>query len=141
MPSIKGFLQAEIEELIERVKSGNLSERERELVVKLLRFVLTVVSQIEAKNATIGKLKRMIFGPRSEKQEKEEEKKESEENREEKEEEKGEEKANKRRGHGRRGAEEYRGAKRVECRDEKLRSGDRCPDEKCGGRVYRVNAS
>ncbi len=127
---------SEIEELIERVKSGNLSERERELVVKLLRFVLTVVSQIETKNATIGKLKRMIFGPRSEKQEKEEEKKESEENQEEKEEKKGEGKTNQRRGHGRRGAEEYRGAKRVECRDEKLRSGDRCPDEKCGGRVY-----
>jgi transposase len=40
-------------------------------------------------------------------------------------------------GHGRRGAQAYRGAQRVECRHETLSAGERCPV--CGrGRLYRV---
>jgi hypothetical protein len=40
-------------------------------------------------------------------------------------------------GHGRRGAQAYRGAQRVECRHETLTAGERCPV--CGrGRLYRV---
>jgi transposase len=40
-------------------------------------------------------------------------------------------------GHGRRGAQAYKGAQRVECRHETLSAGERCPV--CGrGRLYRV---
>lgn len=45
--------------------------------------------------------------------------------------------AKRRPGHGRRGADTYRGAEHVECRHETLAAGERCPV--CGrGRLYRV---
>jgi len=41
----------------------------------------------------------------------------------------------KRKGHGRRAASDYSGAKIVRCRHERLKAGDDCPAS-CGGRLY-----
>ena len=42
-------------------------------------------------------------------------------------------------GHGRRAASGYSGAKVVNCRHEDLKPGDACPDHLCGGRLYDLN--
>ena len=44
----------------------------------------------------------------------------------------------KRKGHGRRAASEYSGARIVKCRHESLKVGDDCPAS-CGGRLYDLN--
>jgi transposase len=41
----------------------------------------------------------------------------------------------KRKGHGRRAASDYNGARIVKCRHERLKVGDDCPSS-CGGRLY-----
>jgi hypothetical protein len=57
----------EIEALIGRLKHSDLPERDALLVERLLRLVLTLVSMLEHKNASISRLKRLLFGPRSDK--------------------------------------------------------------------------
>jgi hypothetical protein len=57
----------ESEALIGRVKQSGLPERDAMLVERLLRLVLTLVSMLEHKNASIARLKRLLFGPRSDK--------------------------------------------------------------------------
>src|SRR5262249_54045289 len=42
-------------------------------------------------------------------------------------------------GHGRRAASDYSGAKVVNCRHEDLKPGDACPAHLCGGRLYDLN--
>src|SRR5713226_7563021 len=64
MPSTK---PAEIEALIDRVAGGQMREGDAQLVVRLLRLVLVLVRAIEEKTASIARLKRLLFGPRSDK--------------------------------------------------------------------------
>jgi hypothetical protein len=41
-------------------------------------------------------------------------------------------------GHGRRAAQQYSGAKRVACRHEQYKAGESCPDRYCQGRLYNT---
>lgn len=144
----------EIEALIDRFKGSQLKEGDAELIERLLRTVVMLLDVLDRKNLSIKKLKAMIFGRRTEKQQSrgraDEEK--SEVSDEEKSEspstsaegesgrlversesaERGEKAA--RPGHGRRAASDYSGAKVVICRHDNLKSGDLCPE--CGGRLY-----
>ena len=56
---------SEIEALIERVKRSGIEPRDAQLVERLLRLVLSMASLLEHKNASIKRLKRLIFGPGS----------------------------------------------------------------------------
>ena len=47
----------EIEQLIERVEKGQIEEKDKKLISKLLRLVLTLIQVMQAKNSTISKLK------------------------------------------------------------------------------------
>ena len=58
---------SEIEALVQRLKQSNLEPRDVQLVERLLRLVLSMVSLIQHKNASIKRLKRLIFGPSSDK--------------------------------------------------------------------------
>ena len=55
----------EIKALIGRVKQSDLAERDAQRIGRLLRLVLTLVSMREHKDASIARLKRLLFGPRS----------------------------------------------------------------------------
>lgn len=145
---------AEIEHLIEQVRQTNLDPGAKEKVERLLRTVLFLVDLLQRKNLSIRKLREMVFGPRTEKRKDQnaggEEKPEAKE---------GEApgaaqsdgpKAIERdlsqsagqapkRGHGRRPAAAYPGARRVQCRSAQYRAGDRCPDRLCQGRLYDLN--
>ena len=56
-----------IEALIQRLKQSNLEPRDAQLVERLLRLVLSMASLLQHKNASIKRLKRLIFGPSSDK--------------------------------------------------------------------------
>ena len=58
----------EVEELIRRIEAGTISEGDRNLVVRLLRLMLVVQHSLKGKQATLLKLKQLIFGKGSDKQ-------------------------------------------------------------------------
>jgi hypothetical protein len=58
---------SEIEALIQRIKQSNIEPRDAQLVERLLRLVLSMASLLQHKNASIKRLKRLIFGPSSDK--------------------------------------------------------------------------
>lgn len=145
----------EIEILIEKLEQNKLEERERRLIVALLRTFLYIVAQLQEKKITLLKIKEMIFGRKSEKNKKEkagkgrdqaseggsgdgESSEQSREPRNEKDESAGAESAEAFRGHGRNPVSAYPGAKKVRCRHWELQSGHDCPDLRCEGKVYRA---
>jgi hypothetical protein len=145
----------EIEILIEKFEQNKLEERERRLIVALLRTFLYIVAQLQEKKITLLKIKEMIFGRKSEKNKKEKAEKDGDqtsesgsgdsesgeqrrEPRNEKDESAGAESAKAVRGHGRNPVSAYPGAKKVRCRHRDLQSGHDCPDLRCEGRVYPV---
>jgi transposase len=122
---------AEIESLLERVRHQQLSEQDFDLLERLLRLLLSVARLLEQKQASLARLRRLLFGsppeppsappppvspspvrtdqetaPPPESQQ---------------------------RGHGRRSSSDYPGAVRVRCTDPQRQAGDRCA---CGGRLY-----
>ena len=146
---------AEIEILIEKFEQNKLEERERRLIVAVLRTFLYIVAQLQEKKITLLKIKDMIFGRKSEKNKKEkagkgrdqaseggsgdgESGEQSGEPRNEKDESASGESAEAFRGHGRNPVSAYPGAKKVRCRHRELQSGHDCPDLRCEGRVYPV---
>lgn len=58
---------SEIEALIARVKRSDLAPRDAQLIERLLRLVLSMASLLQHNNASIKRLKRLIFGPGSDK--------------------------------------------------------------------------
>jgi transposase len=143
---------AEIENLIEQIRGTNLDPRAKEKVERLLRTVLSLVELLQRKNTSIKKLREMIFGKRTErhqarKTEGREKVDESEKSDDGQPKAVGDQDARaelraigsedkpKRKGHGRRAASDYSGAKIVRCRHEGLKAGDDCPAS-CGGRLY-----
>jgi hypothetical protein len=140
----------EIDEALERAKTL-LSTKDHEVLVNLAQAYAYVSELVGSKETTIGRLRNLLFGPSSEKTEKvlkdegrqEEEPAASEargagdaatsagagvEN--------AEGVEPKRKGHGRNGASEYRGAKRIEVPHGSLKSGGACPRTGCKGKVY-----
>ena len=124
----------EIESLLERVQRQQLSEQDFGLLERLLRLLLSEARLLEQKQASLARLRRLLFGsppespsappppaspapvrtdqetvPPPESQ---------------------------RRGHGRRSSSDYSGAVRIRCADPQRQVGDRCV---CGGRLYDAN--
>jgi len=143
---------AEIENLIEQIRGTNLEPGAKEKIERLLRTILTLVELLQRKNTSIKKLREMIFGKRTErhqsrKAEGQEKAPESEKSDDGQPKAAGDQDAReelraiesgqktKRKGHGRRAASDYSGAKIVKCRHEGLKAGDDCLAS-CGGRLY-----
>src|SRR5215831_2559829 len=58
---------AEIEALITRIERGQLRDRDAQLLARLLRLLLRLITLLQHKNASLSRLKRLLFGPRSDK--------------------------------------------------------------------------
>jgi len=138
---------SEIEAVIARLKQSNLAESDSRLIERLLRLLLTLTRLVEQKNFSISRLKRMLFGPGADQRPARrslsatppstDAPQASDE-------------ASAaapdtpppsadhapRRGHGRRGAAAYTGARRVACTDPDLAPGDACPARQCRGHLY-----
>src|SRR5262249_18453899 len=125
-----------------KLEQNKLEERERRLIVALLRTFLYVVAQLQENKITLLKIKEMIFGRNSEKNKREKEKpgegeKETEEGsgeggkvgepghepRNEKQESDGDRFGPKKSGHGRNPVSAYPGAKKVRCMHETEKTG------------------
>lgn len=141
---------AEIEALITRIERGQLRDEDAQLLTRLLRLLLRLITLLQHKNASLSPLKRLLFGPRSDKRreansspgagaegESDSASSTSTENsspdtpkgaRSQSPSRKG--------GHGRMGAESYTGARVVRCRDAELTHGARCPHDGCRGKLY-----
>lgn len=147
---------AEIENLIQQILAANLDPGSKDKIERLLRTVLALVELLQRRKTSIKKLREMIFGRRTEKHQgkkgegtdkksetgqaqNESSKASSDPNAQgERNSAQAEEKPRPK-GHGRRAASEYSGAKTVHCRHGQLRAGDNCPSPLCGGRLYDLN--
>ena len=135
---------SELKEILDRAKSSPLSEEDFEKLDTAVDTLAFLTSELEKKGVSIKRLRNLLFGPSTEKTdqifkeilkstgdeadsaaasaadkaggEKDGEKK-------------------KRKGHGRNGADTYRGADKVTVPHESLQKGDRCP-ECTKGKVY-----
>ena len=58
---------SEVEALIKRIEGSQLPESDKQLVGRLLRLVLMLLRMVESKNASISRLRKMLFGPRTDK--------------------------------------------------------------------------
>ncbi|MBA3440492.1 MAG: IS66 family transposase [Pyrinomonadaceae bacterium] len=141
---------SEIEALIARLKHGSLAQQDTLLIERLLRLLLRLIRVVEHKNTSIARLKRMLFGPGSDKRPAaaappdntppkaqppaaDEPSVSTPDG--------GatsmaESASPRRRGHGRQGAAAYPGALRVVCADPELMPGDGCPARQCRGHLY-----
>jgi transposase len=130
-PEILSLSPGQLEELLVKV-AALLPAETYQLIEKLLRTLQWLMGAIEAKDTTIGRLARMIFGAQTEKTKQLFPPPASADS------------PNpaatpppKRRGHGRTAAADYTGAKRVSVPHPQLRPGDLCPD--CQqGLLYRL---
>jgi hypothetical protein len=52
----------EIEQLINRVKQGELDQGDAQLIEKLLNFLLTIVSLLQRKHTSIRRMKELLLG-------------------------------------------------------------------------------
>src|SRR5262245_55064808 len=144
---------SEIEALIQRLKQSNLEPRDAQLVERLLRLVLSMASLLQHKNASIKRLKRLIFGPSSDRRavtgsSTEEEAAPGNDS----EQQPGPgsspgtvrsslvDQKPKRPGHGRMAASAYTGARVVVCQHPDFKAGDHCPDLLCRGHLYPVSS-
>jgi len=117
----------EMEALRRRVESRELLDNDFALLTKILAMVQRFAMLLEQKRVSLARLRKMLFGARTEKTDRVVGTGKGEK----------EPKA-KGKGHGRRGAQEYWGARREEVRHTEVTVGQRCPD--CGhGNLYEMN--
>jgi hypothetical protein len=142
----------EIEALIARLEQGQLRDGDAQLLGRLLRLLLRLIALLQQKNASLARLKRMLFGPGSDRRgptgpqpvsdadvesdpaspdsttcaaPDDPDKARSE-------------LVGRKAGHGRKASSAYTGARVVICRHPALKSGDHCPDPYCRGHLYSV---
>jgi hypothetical protein len=149
-PEIIELTEEELESLFLRVDQNVLTEEDKRLVKGAVQSNVWLRQTLEAGKLTLYKLRRLLFGFRSEKRKETIKEKEKDK---EKDSEKGSlpltthgdlisnlerEEDSKRKGHGRLGADAYPHAEKVEINHPTLKTGDSCP-ENCGGRLYKIN--
>lgn len=118
--------EKEVENLKKRLEEGKLSQEERELLGNVLQGFVWLSKMLQAKKLSIKKLSR-LFGIKTEKNKKSQDKFSP----------KADKKKSPSSNGGRRGQDDYDGAKRVFHEHEELSKGDRCPG--ClRGNLYEV---
>lgn len=151
---------AQIEQLIVRIKQTNLEPHETQLLERVLRTFLSLVSVLQHKNASIKRLKQMIFGPKTEKRKASPDKTPAQADSATSAPEPGspnppspETNAGSasaaetsprsndkpaKPGHGRKKSEAYTGAKVIKLNHTHLKAGDGCPDSACRGHLHSL---
>src|SRR5262250_3643605 len=130
---------AEIEALIVRLKQSNLDHSDALLLERLLRLLLSLITLLQHKNASISRLKRWLFGPRSDSRSKPSDKPLSDTSDQlsascsQTDSPSSDPTPQSKPGHGRRPARDFNGAKVVDCTDPLLKVGSPCPDRACRG--------
>lgn len=142
----------EIEALIARLEQGELRAGDAQLLGRLLRLLLRLIALLQQKNASLARLKRMLFGPGSDRRgstgpqpasgadvESDSAAPDSTTGAAPDEPHKAQSKVvGRKAGHGRKAASAYTGARVVICRHPAFKVGDHCPDPYCRGHLYSV---
>jgi transposase len=129
--------RSEILGLAERVECGGVSQEDGPLLASLLRHLVRLTDELREKNASIRRLRRVAFGPSSERRSSSTELEQSAPS----------PQADasphapraRRKGHGRTKADAFTSARRVAVPHPYLAAGAPCPSH-CGGRVFRLSA-
>ena len=141
----------ELSELKQRVAVGGLRKGDHEILQAVITALIFVSKLLEAKNTSIKRLRKMLFGKKTEKASKvldhpdktvsrsdekpPDDTKGAGGDTEQKTKDKSDQKPKKRKGHGRNGADAYAGADKEKISHQSLRNGDACPQ--CPkGKVY-----
>ena len=129
----------ELQDLMQRVEAGALREGDHKILQAVITTYLYFAKLLEAKNTSIKRLRRLLFGSKTEKADKvldKSDKKNSDSDEPSPDDtrptgasggEKVKEKPKKRKGHGRNGADAYTGADKVKISHPSLCHGDLCP--------------
>ena len=126
----------ELEAIVARAERGELEEGDAQLIRAVVEAFIEFSAVLKEKNISISRLRKILFGSKSEKSEevmKDSEGEQSgadktgEQEKAEEDEKKPEEEKKKPKGHGRNGSEAYRGAERIRVDHAKLKPGDPCP--------------
>ena len=132
----------ELQTIVERTKKVALGEDDHEKLKGAVDTLAFLTSEIENKNTSLRRLRRMLFGPSTEKtskvlnKEDDADKAKRDGEAPSTNEDKAKKKAKKKRkGHGRNGVDAYEGAERIKVRHESLKHGQRCP-ECLKGKLY-----
>jgi transposase len=134
--------------LLEHAKS-RLEESYYAVLEKVVKSTISMTALLENKDMTIEELRRLVFGPKSEKlkyifgdteeaDESVSDKAESPSSEVDEAQEAGEQPKKKRKGHGRKPASEYKGAEKIHISHECLEAGDPCPEPGCSGKLYVI---
>ena len=141
---------AEIEALITRIERGQLRDGDAQLLARLLRLLLRLITLLQHKNASLSRLKRLLFGPRSDKRREansspgtgaeaesdSESSTSTEQTSSDTSKGSHSQRSSRKGGHGRMGTEAYTGARLVRCHDAELKHGAGCPHDGCKGKLY-----
>jgi hypothetical protein len=152
-PEIVELTEEEIDSLFLRMDQNSLTEEDKLLVKGAVQSNVWLRHTLEAGKLTLYKLRRLLFGFRSEKRKKPTKDEDKDEQGKEEDSEQGSlplttsenltspielEEESKRKGHGRLGADAYPHAEKVEINHATLKAGDPCP-ENCGGRLHKID--
>ena len=128
---------AELEAILERARSTPLGEQDHHKLQAVLTTLVRLTQELEKKRTSIDRLRKLLFGPKTEKTEDVVTRKRpspggsaaggAPKNK------------KKRKGHGRNAAADYTGAKWVTVPHESLNAGDPCPQDGCTGKVYPLS--
>ncbi len=129
---------AELEAILERTRSGPLSEEEHDRLKAVVTTLARLTQELEKKRTSITRLRNLLFGPRTEKTDEVLKQNGQKEDGSSAAGSSGKDKKKKPKGHGRNGADAYKGAKKVEVPHGSLKSGDPCPETDCTGKVYKL---
>ena len=122
------------------------------MISRLLRLLLTLIRVVEQKNTSISRLKRLLFGPGTDKRtvaipttssntsSNDAPSTADEPSKPATPESSPTAESTRRRGHGRQSAAAYSGARRVVCADPENAAGDECPHALCRGHLYDTKA-
>ena len=132
--------ETDLEQLLTEVKSSSLSERSKEVILKVLLSYLWINQQLEQKTLSVKKLMRAFFGPKTEKSKKRSDKDPEDDDQSTK---GSSERSSlpksdrpKPKGHGKNGLAQFKNAEKVRVDHPFLKSTDKCPS--ClSGRLYQ----
>ena len=132
-----------LEAILEQARTTPLSEEQYEQLKGVLHTLGRLTQELEKKRTSIDRLRKLLFGSQSEKtKDVLKQKKPNNDDASSKDDSSsrdgsGQGEQKKRKGHGRNGADAYKGAERVKISHESLNPGDPCPKTDCTGKVYR----
>jgi len=118
---------AQIPPLLDRIR-GRLDEGDLRLIEAAFATLLTILGMVEKGKASLRRLKKLLFGPRTEKASQLLATPEA-----------SRAPRRKPKGHGRKGADDYPGATRIPVSHPELKPGNACPDVECPGTLYRLH--